>query len=60
MRSAGHDRTGGWGGDRVEQMVLMYRHYDAHGFRGNPHVLEPLRGRSAKRFRAYVERLAAA
>jgi uncharacterized protein YbjT (DUF2867 family) len=45
--------------DRVEQMVLMNRHYDAHGFRGNPGILEYLIGRPANTFRAYVERLAA-
>jgi uncharacterized protein YbjT (DUF2867 family) len=46
--------------DRVEQMVRMNRHYDAHGFRGNPNILEYLIGRPAGTFRAYVKRLAAA
>ena len=51
-------RSAGASDDRVEQMLIMNRHYDEHGFRGNPNVLEYLLGRPATRFRAYVEKLA--
>jgi uncharacterized protein YbjT (DUF2867 family) len=51
-------RAAGADDDRVEQMLIMNRHYDAHGFRGNPNILEYLLGRPATRFRAYVARLA--
>lgn len=51
-------RAAGANDDRVEQMLIMNRHYDAHGFRGNPNVLEYLLGRPATRFKSYVERLA--
>jgi uncharacterized protein YbjT (DUF2867 family) len=44
--------------ERIEQMRVMNAHYDAHGFRGNPHVLQWLLGRPATRFDAYVQRLA--
>lgn len=52
-------RGAGANDDRVEQMLLMNKHYDSHGFRGNPNVLEYLLGRPARRFRAYVKDLAA-
>jgi len=51
-------RASGANEDRVQQMVLMNRHYDAHGFPGNPNVLTMLLGRAPGNFRAYVERLA--
>jgi uncharacterized protein YbjT (DUF2867 family) len=53
-------RASGASEDRVQQMLLMNRHYDAHGFLGNPNVLTMLLGRAPGTFRAYVERLAAA
>jgi oligopeptide/dipeptide ABC transporter ATP-binding protein len=51
-------RTAGLGEDRIEQMTVMNRHYDAHGMRGNPNVLRMLLGREPTTFRQYVERLA--
>ena len=51
-------RKAGANDDRIEQMLIMNRHYDAHGFRGNPNILEYLLGRPATKFRSYVERLA--
>ncbi len=51
-------RAAGAGEDRVEQMLIMNRHYDAHGFRGNPYVLSCLIDRPATTFRAYVQTLA--
>lgn len=51
-------RVAGTSDDRVEQMLVMNRHYDAHGFRGNPNILEYLLGRPATTFRTYVETLA--
>jgi len=44
--------------DRVEQMTIMNRHYDAHGFRSNPQILQFILGRPATSFRSYVQRLA--
>ncbi len=52
-------RAAGASDDRVEQMLIMNRHYDAHGFRGNSNILEYLLGRPATPFRTYVEKLAA-
>ena len=51
-------RAAGLGEDRIEQMTVMNRHYDAHGMRGNPNVLRMLLGREPTSFRQYVERLA--
>lgn len=51
-------RAAGASDDRVEQMLIMNRHYDAHGFRGNPNILEFLLGRPTTTFRTYVETLA--
>ncbi|MCU0760904.1 MAG: NAD(P)H-binding protein [Steroidobacteraceae bacterium] len=51
-------RTAGLGEDRIEQMTVMNRHYDAHGMRGNPNVLRMLLGREPTPYRQYVERLA--
>jgi uncharacterized protein YbjT (DUF2867 family) len=42
--------------DRVEQMSIMNAHYDQHGMRGNPLVLETLLGRPATRFETYARR----
>ena len=44
--------------DRVEQMLIMNRHYDTHGFRGNSNVLEMVLGRKPRTYRDYVKRLA--
>ena len=55
---AARARASGANEDRVEQMLLMNRHYDVHGFLGNPNVLTMLLGRAPGRFRAYVEKLA--
>jgi uncharacterized protein YbjT (DUF2867 family) len=52
-------RAAGFDDDRIEQMLLMNRHYDAHGFRGNPNVLQYLIGRPARSFKSYVKQLAA-
>ena len=41
--------------DRIDQMLVMNRHYHSHGFRGNSNVLEYLLARPATRFQAYVE-----
>jgi uncharacterized protein YbjT (DUF2867 family) len=49
----------GVGADRVEQMKVMNAHYDAHGFLGNPNVLQWLLGRPATTFADYVARLPA-
>lgn len=51
-------RTAGLGDDRIEQMVVMNRHYDAHGMRGNPNVLRLLLGREPTTYRQYAQRLA--
>ncbi len=51
-------KASGASDDRVEQMVIMNRHYDAHGFRGNPNVLQYLIGRPANRYASYVKSLA--
>lgn len=41
---------------RLETMAVMNAHYDAHGLRGNPHVLEWLLGRRPSNFADYVKR----
>lgn len=51
-------RAAGVSDDRIEQMLIMNRHYDEHGFLGNPNVLEYLLGRPATRYRAYIQSLA--
>jgi uncharacterized protein YbjT (DUF2867 family) len=43
--------------DRVEQMLLMNRHYDRHGMLGSPLVLETLLGRPATCFEGYARRV---
>ncbi len=50
-------RAAGASADRVEQMQIMNRHYDRHGFLGNPNVLRMLLGRAPTSFREYVRRL---
>jgi len=50
-------RASGASEDRVEQMTIMNRHYDRHGFLGNPNVLRMLLGREPTRFREYVTQL---
>lgn len=44
--------------DRIEQMLIMNKHYDVHGFFGNSNILEYLLGRPATRFESYVASLA--
>jgi uncharacterized protein YbjT (DUF2867 family) len=51
-------KAAGFDEDRVEQMLVMNRHYDSHGFRGNSNILVYLLGRPATTFRTYVKRLA--
>lgn len=50
-------RAKGADDDRVQQMLTMNKHYDAHGFRGNSNILEYLLGRPATRFTSYVKTL---
>lgn len=52
-------RAGGASEDRIGQMLVMNRHYDRHGMRGNPNVLRWLLGREPRRFADYVDRLIA-
>jgi uncharacterized protein YbjT (DUF2867 family) len=52
-------RAKGLDEDRIQQMQVMNRHYDAHGFLGNANVLTWLLGRPPTPFKAYVERLIA-
>jgi uncharacterized protein YbjT (DUF2867 family) len=47
----------GQSADRIEQMLAMNRHYDHHGFRGNPNVLRMLLGREPGLFADYVQEL---
>lgn len=56
---ASNVRAKGFDEDRVEQMVIMNRHYDHCGFLGNPNVLGWLLGRAPKNFRQFVEGLCA-
>ncbi|WP_394728707.1 SDR family oxidoreductase [Altererythrobacter sp. GH1-8] len=50
-------RAAGASDDRIEQMEIMNRHYDAHGFRSNAVVLECILGRPANSYRSYVKRV---
>lgn len=52
-------RAAGASDDRVEQMLIMNRHYDDFGFRGNPNVLRWILGREPNTYENYVKRLAA-
>jgi uncharacterized protein YbjT (DUF2867 family) len=49
-------RAGGLGGYAVETLVAMFRHYERHGFEGNPRALESLIDRPARRFAQVIER----
>lgn len=53
-------RDKGLSEDRIEQMLVMNRHYDRHGFIGNPNVLRWLLERKPTGYRTYVRRLMAA
>jgi uncharacterized protein YbjT (DUF2867 family) len=53
-------RATGASEDRVGQMLIMNRHYDAHGMIGNPNVLRWLLGRDPTLFSEYVDRMAQA
>lgn len=46
----------GMPGARIENMIAMNKHYDAHGLRGNGRVLQWLLGRDAHSFEDYVRR----
>lgn len=50
-------RQKGFTEDRVEQMVLMNKHYDEYGFMGNPNVLSMILGRRPGSYRDYVTSL---
>ncbi len=50
----------GWPQARIDNMAIMNRHYDAHGFRGNPRVLRWLIEKEPATFADFVGRLAAA
>lgn len=50
-------RAKGFNDDRVEQMVVMNRHYDHCGFLGNPNVLRWILGRDPTLYRQFIERL---
>ena len=43
--------------DRIRRAQIMNRHYDLHGFRGNPNVLTWVLGRPPRSFRDYVRDL---
>ncbi len=47
----------GFSDDRIEQMVIMNKHYDTHGFMGNPNVLTMLLGRRPNTYHNYISRL---
>lgn len=51
-------RAAGASDDRVTQMLIMNRHYDQFGFRGNPNVLRWILGREPNTYENYVKRLA--
>lgn len=50
-------RKKGLSADRIEQMLIMNRHYDAHGFLGNPNVLTMILGRKPTLYREFVTRV---
>lgn len=52
-------RANGLSDDRISQMLIMNRHYDAHGFRGNPNVLRMILGREPTGYKEFVKRLSA-
>ena len=41
---------------QIDTLVKMFRHYESHGFWGNPRVLTQLLGRRPTSFAAFVER----
>jgi len=41
---------------RIETMVAMNRHYDAHGLVGNPNILSWILGRTPRTFEEFVKR----
>ena len=49
-------RAAGVGGYALDALTNMFRYYDHHGLRGNPHVLESLLGRRATMFSEFVDR----
>ncbi|MEM6683606.1 MAG: NmrA family NAD(P)-binding protein [Pseudomonadota bacterium] len=51
-------KAAGANDDRVTQMLAMNKHYDRHGFRGNPNILEYILGRPSRRYKSYVQFLA--
>lgn len=50
-------RAKGFSEDRIGQMLIMNKHYDAHGFIGNPNVLSMILGRRPNTYRSYISRL---
>ncbi|WP_159931163.1 SDR family oxidoreductase [Oceanicoccus sp. KOV_DT_Chl] len=54
---AANARAKGFDEDRVEQMLVMNRHYDHCGFIGNPNVLSWILGRVPNSYQQFVERL---
>jgi uncharacterized protein YbjT (DUF2867 family) len=52
-------RRGGASPDRAERALLMNRHYDQYGFRGNANILSWLIDRPPTDFATYVDRLIA-
>lgn len=47
----------GFSAERIGWAQTMNRHYDAHGFRGNPNILRWLLGREPTSYQDYVRRL---
>lgn len=54
---ADNAREKGFNEDKVEQMMLMNKHYDDCGFLGSPNVLRWILGRQPTLYREFVERL---
>jgi uncharacterized protein YbjT (DUF2867 family) len=50
-------RASGMGEYQIETRVKMFRHYEDHGFWGNPRVLAHLLGRRPTSFAAFVKRI---
>lgn len=50
-------RAGGLSGYALDALTRMFGHYDRHGLRGNPRVLEHLLGRAPSAFTEFVQRL---
>ncbi|MDG2034493.1 MAG: hypothetical protein P8J29_11180, partial [Rhodospirillales bacterium] len=49
-------RSGGMPEERLQTMLKMNAHYDAHGLIGNPNVLRWILGREPTLFREFVTR----